>query len=285
MLHADDAGLCEEANIATKNYLLGGHIQSASAMPPCPKFNEFIEWAKENTKYDIGLHLTLVSEFERYRWSSVVPVDEVPSLNDKDGKMWLENIDVVKNATVEDVAKEVRGQIDKSISLGYQPDHLDTHTGTLYANPEFAKAYLQIAMEYNIPANVVELSNPVIVDYWKTKGMPISNEYMALMDAYTLPKLDYMFSVEPAKTYQEKIDNFKALIRSLKPGLTEILSFHPAVESDRLKGITYAWQQRVWEAKMFADPDLKQFFIDEGIIFTNWKEIMQRFEQVNQEAS
>jgi hypothetical protein len=57
------------------------------------------------------------------------------------------------------------------------------------------------------------------------------------------------------------------------------------VPSDNLKSITGSWQQRNWEAKMFADPDLKQFFEDEGIIFTNWKEIMQRFEQVNQEAS
>jgi len=30
---------------------------------------------------------------------------------------------------------------------------------------------------------------------------------------------------------------------------------------------------------MFADPDLIQFFKDQGIIFTNWKEIMKRFKE------
>ena len=48
MLHIDDAGMCEEANIATKKYLLDGHVQSAAAMPPCPNFKEMIEWAKEH---------------------------------------------------------------------------------------------------------------------------------------------------------------------------------------------------------------------------------------------
>lgn len=281
MLHADDAGMCEEANIATKQYFLDGQIQSASAMPPCANFDEFIEWAKENPQYDIGLHLTLLSEFERYRWSSVLPVNEVPSLNDKDGKMWLVNPDVIVNATVEDIDKEVRAQIDKTIALGYQPSHIDTHDGTLYAHPAYAKTFLQIAMDYGIPANVVDFSDPKVLAYWKGKGAPITDEYAGIMEAYTLPKLDNMLAVEPADSYEEKIADFKKLIKSLRPGLTEILSFHPAIESENLKGITYAWQQRVWEAKMFADPDLIKFLQDEEIIFTNWTEIMKRFKEGN----
>jgi predicted glycoside hydrolase/deacetylase ChbG (UPF0249 family) len=280
MLHADDAGMCEEANISTKKYFQDGHIQSASAMPPCPNFDEFIEWAKQNPQYDIGLHLTLLSEFDRYRWSSVLPVEQVPSLNDKDGKMWLINRDVVINATVEDIEKEVRAQIDKSIRMGYRPSHIDTHDGTLYAHPAYAKTFLKIAMEYGIPANVVDFADPQVMAYWKERGAPITDEYESIMDGYTLPKLDNMLSVDAADTYQEKIDAFKKLIRSLRPGLTEILSFHPAVESDNLKGITYAWQQRVWEAEMFADPDLIKFFEDEGLIFTNWTEIMKRFNKI-----
>jgi len=30
---------------------------------------------------------------------------------------------------------------------------------------------------------------------------------------------------------------------------------------------------------MFSDPDIIQFMEDEGIVFTNWKEIMNRFEE------
>ncbi len=280
MLHADDAGLCEEANIATMDYFKAGHIQSASAMPPCPNFDEFILWAKENPQYDIGLHLTFTSEFERYRWSTVLPVEEVPSLNDKDGKIWLEISDVLANATAEDVAKEIRGQIDKSIALGFRPSHIDTHEGTLYANPEYAKAFLQIAMEYNIPANVTDFSDSTVRAFFKKKGIPITDKYVEYIDAYKLPKLDFIVSIHAADTYEEKIENFQKMVKSLRPGLTEVLSFHPAIETEHLKEITYAWQQRVWEAKMFSDLELIQFLKDEGIIFTNWKEIMKRFNKL-----
>ena len=38
-------------------------------------------------------------------------------------------------------------------------------------------------------------------------------------------------------------------------------------------------QQRNWEAQMFSDPKVKTFLQEEGIIFTNWKEIMKRFKE------
>lgn len=277
MLHADDAGMCEEANIAVKDMLLKKNIQSAAVMMPCPNAEDMIEWAIANPAIDVGLHLTLTSEWKNYRWPSVSPVEEVPSLIDEEGKLWHEVIDVVQHATVEDVAKEVRAQIDKSIAMGYQPDHIDTHMGTLYGHPEYAKAYLEIAMEYNIPANAIDMSDPQVVEYYKKAGYPITDEMVKYMEAYTLPKVDNFTSAPNAKTYEEKVEAFKGLIKSLRPGLTEII-FHPSVDSENLKSITGSWQQRIWEYEMFADPNLIQFFEDEGIIFTNWKEIMKRFE-------
>lgn len=280
MLHIDDAGMCEEANIATKRYLSAGHVQSAAVMMPCPNAEDMIEWAIENPKIDVGLHLTHTSEWKKYRWPSVSPVDEVPSLIDEEGNLWHEVPQVVEHATVEDVEKEIRAQIEKSIAMGYRPDHIDTHMGTLYGHPEYSKAFLKVAMEYNIPANAIDMSDSLVVEYYKEAGYPITDEMITYLAEYTLPKVDNFTSAPNAKTYEEKVEAFKGLIKSLRPGLTEII-FHPAVETDQLKGITGSWQQRVWESEMFADEDMIQFFKDEGIIFTNWKEIMKRFEERN----
>ena len=63
----------------------------------------------------------------------------------------------------------------------------------------------------------------------------------------------------------------------MRPGINEII-FHPSVDSEGLRRITNSWQQRVWEARMFADPRVERFFEREGIKFTNWKEIMRRFD-------
>ena len=279
MLHSDDAGMCEEANIATQEYLIKGHIQSAAAMPPCPAFEDMIEWAKAHPDMDVGLHLTHTSEWKTYRWTSVTPSEEVPGLIDEEGMLWRRVIDVAKNASAEEVEKEIRAQIEKSLAMGYRPDHIDTHMGTLYARPDYAKAFLKVAMEYGIPANAIDLSDPDVVAVFKQQGYPINEEMIGFMESYTLPKLDFFTSAPKADTYEEKKAVFKKLIKSLKPGLTEII-FHPSVETEQLKSITGSWQQRVWEAKMFSDEDMIQFFKDEGLVFTNWKEIMQRFREM-----
>ncbi len=281
MLHADDAGMCEEANIAVKQLLLDGNIQSAAAMPPCPWFEDMIEWAKAHPEKDVGLHLSLTSEWKTYRWGPVAPAEDVPGLIDEEGKLWHEVPQVVQHANAKEVATEIRAQIEKSLALGYRPSHIDTHMGTLYGSPAFAREFLKIAMEYGIPANALNMSDSAVVAHFKQAGYPVSDEMVKYMESYTMPKLDFFTSAPKGDTYEHKIEAFKQLIKSLPTGLTEII-FHPSVETENLKTITNSWQQRNWEAKMFADPDLIKFFEDEGIIFTNWKEIMKRFEKMKE---
>ena len=276
ILHADDAGMCEEANIAIFNYLKNSHIQSTAGMPPCEFFEEFCAWAIENPAKDMGLHLTLTSEWTSYRWGSVAEAAAVPNLIDPDGFLWHEVRDVAGHATAEEVEKEIRAQVEKAISLGVKVDHLDTHMGTLFSRIDYTQAYIKVAQEYDIPAMVISLLDDDVLQRFQRQGYPLNEETKSLLSEYTLPQLDDFYSVTSAKTYKEKIEDFFLLVKDLKPGLTEII-FHPSVETDKLKTITNAWQDRVWEAEMFSDPQVIQFFEDEGIIFTNWIEVMERF--------
>ncbi len=276
ILHADDIGMCPEANIAAEKMLTEGVIQSAAVMIPCPNAKEAITWAKEHPSMDIGLHLTLTSEWQTYRWGTVTPAAEVPGLLDEDHKMWHEVPQVVEHASAEEVEKEIRSQIEQSIAWGYRPDHIDTHMGTLYADPSYVKVFIKVAEEYGIPANIIDISKPEVLAEFKRQGYPLDDSVIKMVEDYTLPKLDFFSSAPKADTYEEKIANFKALVNSMPSGLTEII-FHPSVLTDNLKTITNSWQQRAWEAEMFSDPDLIQFFKDQGIIFTNWPEIMERF--------
>ncbi len=280
MLHADDIGMSPEGNEAAKKQLVDGVIQSAAVMIPCPNAKEFILWAKNNPKMDVGLHLTLTSEWKTYRWGPVTPNDEVPGLLDEDKKMWHSVLQVVQHASAIEVEKEIRAQIEQSIAWGHRPDHIDTHMGTLFGDPSYVKAYMKVAQEYGIPANIIDISKPKVLAEFRNQGYPMTDEVVQMTQEYTLPQLDYFTSAPKAKTYEEKITGFKELIKGLDPGLTEII-FHPSVLTENLKTITGSWQQRSWEAQMFSDPDLIQFFKDEGIIFTNRQEIMERFEESN----
>jgi hypothetical protein len=140
------------------------------------------------------------------------------------------------------------------------------------------KAFFKVAEEYGIPANAIDLSDTTVVKEFRAKGYPIDDNVVKLAGSYSLPKVDNFTSAPNAKTYEEKVGAFKQLVKSLKPGITEII-FHPSVGTENLKSITGSWQQRIWEAEMFADADMIKFFEEEGIVFTNWKEMMVRFKR------
>ena len=275
ILHADDIGMCQEANEAVIPYLVNQQIQSGSVMMPCAYSDVFMQWFKANADYDIGLHLTLTSEWETWRWSTVADKENVPGLLDGDGFMWHSVAEVVQNADPEEVETEIRAQIRKALSLGIKPTHLDTHMGTLYASNAFSKIYMDIAEEYRIPAMVVDFSNEAIVEKFKAMGYPITDDLIAMTKKYSLPKLDDYDSVPVGTSYEEVRALFFEQVESLNSGITEII-FHPSVESEKLKEITDSWQQRVWEARLFSDPEVIHFLKEEGIIFTTWRELMER---------
>ena len=277
ILHADDIGMCEEANIAVIPYLENQQIQSASVMMPCEYSDEFMQWYKANADYDIGLHLTLTSEWETWRWGTVADKDRVPSLLDSDGFMWHNVAEVVQNAKPEEVEKEIRAQIEKSFLLGVLPTHLDTHMATLYASDEFSEIYLDLAEEYQIPALVFNLSNESIIQTFDKLNLPITDALIARCNDYNLPKLDYFESIPHGNSYEEFKNNFFDVVRSLDSGIA-IIVFHPSIESDELKINIPDWQQRVWESQIFSDPDVINFLKNEGVIFTNWRDLMKRMD-------
>jgi len=283
ILHADDIGMCEEANMAVIPYLENQQIQSASVMMPCEYSDDFMQWYEANADYDIGLHLTLTSEWQTWRWGTVADKTTVPSLLDNDGFMWRSVAEVVQNAKPEEVEKEVRAQIEKALSLGVRPTHLDIHMGTLYHTDAFSKIYFDIAEEYPIPALVFDMSNNFIIQKFKDVGIPVTDYLIERSNNYSMPKLDSFEYIPGGNSYEEFRDGFIKLVEPLESGITYII-FHPSVESDKLKEITDSWQQRVWEAQLFADQEVIDFLREEQIIFTNWKELMERlFNYVNKD--
>jgi predicted glycoside hydrolase/deacetylase ChbG (UPF0249 family) len=275
IFHADDTGMCYEANQAAQRALAQGAYRSASAMVPCPWFNEMAAWCVANPQHDVGLHLTLTSEWKYYRWGPVTLRDQVPGLIDPMGYLFRDVRGVALSAKPEEVAKEIRAQLARARQLGMRPTHVDTHMGTVYARPAYTRAYLQMAMDEQVPAMVIRMT-PYTIEKFRRQGYPITKESLQLLETYTLPMLDDFHAVAEGKTYEAKRDKLFEQLRLLRPGLNEMI-FHPSVETEGLKKITNSWQQRVWEDRLFADPVVQRFIKDAGLIVTDWKEVMARF--------
>ena len=151
IIHADDIGVAHGENSATFKALQTGSVSSGSIMVPCPWLTEVAAYVKENPKADLGLHLTLTSEWKHYKWGPVTSTSSVPGLVNKNGFFYSSVDSVVRSASPAEVEEELRNQVKKSIQMGIDPTHLDAHMGTAFSTPAFLKAYIKIGKEFNVP--------------------------------------------------------------------------------------------------------------------------------------
>src|SRR5580692_4080634 len=88
ILHADDLAVAHSEDAASFDTLDRNAVTSASIMIPCPWLTEVADYAKAHPDADLGLHLTLTSEWKTYHWGPVESKDKVPSLLDPSGYLW-----------------------------------------------------------------------------------------------------------------------------------------------------------------------------------------------------
>ena len=112
-------------------------------MVPAPGSPRSSHFAKEDPRANLGLHLTLTSEWGRYKWGSVAGGSAVPSLVDELGYFYKDVPSVYAHARLEDVETEVRAQIDRALKAGIDVTHVDSHMGTLQYDHEVSRALYQ----------------------------------------------------------------------------------------------------------------------------------------------
>ena len=154
IVHADDIGMCHAANLGAFDALENGVVSCGSIMVPCPWFREAADLAAANPAFDLGVHLTLNSEWPGYRWGPVAGRDRVPSLLDAQGYLPRTTVEVVRSARPDEVEIELRAQIEAALAAGIDVTHLDSHMGTVFF-PPFVPIYAKLASEYRLPAMAV----------------------------------------------------------------------------------------------------------------------------------
>jgi predicted glycoside hydrolase/deacetylase ChbG (UPF0249 family) len=145
IINCDDLGSSLAANVGIYQAMRDGIATSASLMVPCPSAQEAAATCRND---DVGVHLTLNSEWARHRWA---PVTEAPSLRDLDGNFLPRPQDTFEQGIVEEIHQELRAQLKRALSWGIDVTHIDSHMGTLLDNRAFFEVFLSLAVEFDLP--------------------------------------------------------------------------------------------------------------------------------------
>jgi predicted glycoside hydrolase/deacetylase ChbG (UPF0249 family) len=264
ILHADDLGVAHSENSASFDALDKGAVNSASVMVPTPWITEVAAYARTHPNADLGIHLTLTSEWATYRWGSVESQDKVPSLLDIDGTFPRETKTVATRAKPDEVERELHAQIDRAIALGIRPTHLDSHMGALFNTPELVAVYVKVARAYRLP-------------FLALAGLPgLANIPAAATPDILLDAL--LFADVPVPRDQWKPFYLKA-IADLKPGLTEML-VHLGHDDAELQAVTVdhepygaAWRQRDYDVVNSAE--FKKALAENHVILVTWRDLQK----------
>ena len=288
ILHVDDAGMSYESNVGTMNALDRGIANSTSVMMPCNWVPQFFTYLKQHPNVDAGVHLTLTSEWDTYRWSPLVGCGNAPGLCDEQGAFWHSVAQVVQHASADEVEAEIRAQLARYRAFGFQPTHLDSHMGTLF-QPKFLSRYVKVAIDEKIPIlfpgghaslivkanNVPPAQQQLIAQVGKQlwdAGLPVLDDLDGTSYGWNLPP-NTAPTDENLRPY--KTQKFRELLTSARPGLTYII-MHCTDPTPTFDQITTSGSTRKGDMLAMMDPALKEFINKEGIIVTTWRELMER---------
>jgi len=270
IVHADDLGMAHSVNVATTKAFESGLVNSGSIMVPCPWFSEIAAYARTNPQADLGLHLTLTSEWTSFRWGPVSSKDRVSSLLDKNGYLHLTETDAASHADPKEVETEIRAQIERARAFGIQPTHLDSHMGTLYQNKSLFEIFLRVAREYKLPVRVAKAW------FGEADFLPTT---LSADDVYIDRVLDINAGVQPKDWAQFYSD----ALRKLEPGVTEVV-IHLAYDDKEMQGATFdhpnwgaAWRQR--DLEYFTSEAFRQVLQEQKIKLITWREIGKLLEK------
>jgi len=188
IINTDDYGMCNSVNEAAIEILRKGQASSCTIMMPCPWSLSGIQRLKEHSDIEVGVHLTVISEYWYYRWGPLSSVEKVPSLVGESGKYFYleeEMEKYIENAKLEELEMEFRAQIDEVFSHGILPTHLDGHCHAHERRDDIFEMTLNLSQEYGLP---LRISNDECRKRAKERGFPIIDH--SILDSFRIKTED-----------------------------------------------------------------------------------------------
>lgn len=245
LVRADDLGVAQAVNEACIASYRQGIVRSVEVIVPGAWFPDAVRLLKENPGLDVGVHLTLTSEWDRCKWR---PLTHAPSLVDANGffrPMTRQRSDFPPDTgfleagpRIEEVERELRAQIETAQRNIANVSHVSAHMGTAVCTPELKALVERLCAEY---------------------GLRYRDEQLQYARGFGGSE----------KSGEQKERDLVALIEGLKPGRWLIVE-HPAYDTPEIRGMGHLGYENVAEdregvTRAFTSPKVMEAVRRRGI--------------------
>jgi predicted glycoside hydrolase/deacetylase ChbG (UPF0249 family) len=277
IIHADDVGMCRASLAAYADLVDFGLLSAASVMVPCPWFPAVAAFCRNHPsdKVDMGVHLTLTSEFQSYRWGPISTHDPSSGLIDRDGYFYAESQSVGVNARPDAVQREIEAQVERALAAGIDVTHVDTHMGSV-VHPQFLPAYVQVAMQHRVPPFLLRKDEAGLQEVGvdaETAALFVGQ--LEALEAHGLSLLDDL-QMLPLEEPRQRLDQVEQVLTALTPGITYLI-IHPAQDTPELRAIAPDWRGRVADYETFSSEATRALFRDFGVHVIGWRDLRALF--------
>lgn len=272
LINHDDLGMSCGSNQAFVDLCVRGSIKSGSVMVPCPWFPHVCEIAKRYQEFNIGVHLTLTSEWHGYRWRPLSTNRKSSGLIDVDGYFWKNRKLLRENISRKAAENELRTQIETALSAGIDITHLDCHMGIGFI-PELFDIYIKLGYDYKLPVLLLKNIGSVL-DLYKLNDVDRS-EYVRIINKLfdeDYPLFD-RFNISPCFVSSKAQLGYEKLVLEPPKGSLTFLSSHPNKPIDIEQIDPTMHHVRTDEYKIFNQNFNKKWYAENGIILINFRQI------------
>lgn len=273
IFHADDLGMCEATVSGCADLFRAGTLGSASVMTPCAWAPAAADLARDLPDADLGVHLTLNSEWRAYRWAPVSTRDPASGLIDPQGFMHA-GVEAVQDQADPAAARaELDVQVSRALDWGIEVSHVDAHMGAA-AHPKFLQACLDAAL----PRGIVPMLPRLDEAGWRSHGL--GEAEAAQMAALTrtlaargVPLVDHLVML-PLHVGGDHLPLIEEILTGLPAGLTHFI-LHPARDTPELRAICGDWAGRVANHAAFLSPDFPAVLARSGVKTTTYRALQR----------
>jgi predicted glycoside hydrolase/deacetylase ChbG (UPF0249 family) len=214
-----------------------------------------MRWLREHPEIPFGVHLTMICEFDDYRWGPITSVGKVASLVDAAGRFVRDDqqAEVLARARLDEVEREFRAQIEAVLAARLRPSHLDFHCLADGGREDIFGLTIDLAKEYGLALRVHDRTRAANL---RSSGLPANDH--GVLDSYRL---------DPAT----KAARYAQLLRELPSGLNE-WAVHPGLGNDESQALEpETWPVRRSDYDFLISDEARRIIAEEQIVLLDYR--------------